>query len=121
VIVLPDMGEFSGLGAVSCVFEVNAFIKLEILGFTPLETDEKAEEEEVVEVDEEVDGVEEVVTGDKERSPFDGGCNVFSLFEEEVVVVEDEVEDEVLVLRSKLVIDCIGEGGMRCISFAGNV
>jgi len=121
------MGEFSGLGAVSCVFEVNAFIKLEILGFTPLETDEKAEEEEVVEVDEEVDGGgEEVVIGDKERSPFDGGCNVFqlllfSLFEEEVVVVEDEVEDEVLVLRSKLVIDCIGEGGMRCISFAGNV
>jgi len=109
------IGEVRGLGAGSWVFEVKALIKLEILGLTPL-TEEKAEEEE-----EEGDKVG-VVTGDGERSLVFGGWREllllllpFSLTEEE------EEEGGALVRRSRLVIDWIGEGGIRCMSLAGSV
>jgi len=104
------VGVVRGLGC-SCVFDVKALIRVEILGLTPL-TEEKAEED-----DDEGESVG-VVTGDEERSPEPGGWRVFPLS-----LIEEEAEEEegALVRRSKLVIDCIGDGGIRCISLAGSV
>jgi len=58
-----DMGEARGLGVGSAVLEVNALIRVEILGLTPL-TEEKAEE---------VGEGADVVTGEAERSLLLGG------------------------------------------------
>jgi len=60
------IGDVSGFGAGSCVLDVNALIKLEIFGLTPL-TEEKADDD-----DDDGDKVG-VVTGDDERSPVVGG------------------------------------------------
>jgi len=107
------IGEANGLGAGSWVLEVNALIKLEILGLTPL-TEEKADEEEL-----EGDKVG-VVTGDGERSLVFGGWRVLLLLLLPFSLTEEE-EGGALVRRSRLVIDWIGEGGIRCMSLAGSV
>jgi len=88
-----DRGDGKGLGAgcCSCVLELKAFIKLEILGLIPLVTEAKAE------------GGEE---GDEGPFPLeDGGWSVLVVVVGVPPVELLSLEEGLLVRRSKLVID----------------